>query len=75
MDNAVRTIDLVMLVDDNDTDNFISKRIVEITKFARRVEVKNSGKSALAYVPGAPRNNGACMPPYFIFQARVDGHE
>ncbi|MCG8383938.1 MAG: response regulator [Cytophagales bacterium] len=43
-------IDLVMLVDDNDTDNFISKRIIEITKFANRVEVKNSGKSALDYL-------------------------
>ncbi|MEQ8244546.1 MULTISPECIES: response regulator [Fulvivirga] len=39
-----------MLVDDNDTDNFISKRIIEITKFANRVEVKNSGKSALDYL-------------------------
>lgn len=39
-----------MLVDDNDTDNFISKRIIEITKFAKRVEVKNSGKSALDYL-------------------------
>lgn len=39
-----------MLVDDNDTDNFISKRIIEITKFADRVEVKNSGKSALDYL-------------------------
>lgn len=45
-----KTIDLVMLVDDNETDNFISKRIIEITKFARRVEVKNSGKSALDYL-------------------------
>jgi len=43
-------IDLVMLVDDNDTDNFISKRIIEITKFASRVEIKNSGKSALQYL-------------------------
>ena len=43
-------IGLVMLVDDNDTDNFISKRIIEITKFAERVEVKNSGKSALDYL-------------------------
>ncbi len=42
--------DLVMLVDDNDTDNFISKRIIEITKFSNRVEVKNSGKSALDYL-------------------------
>lgn len=50
MDTAVKTIDLVMLVDDNDTDNFISKRIIEITKFAKRVEVKGSGKSALDYL-------------------------
>ena len=41
---------LVMLVDDNDTDNFISKRIVEITNFADDVIVKNSGKSALDYL-------------------------
>jgi CheY-like chemotaxis protein len=45
-----KSIDLVMLVDDNDTDNFISKRIIEITKFAKEVEVKNSGKSALEYL-------------------------
>ena len=25
-------------------------------------------------VPGAPKGVGACMPPYFIFQARIDGH-
>ena len=43
-------IELVMLVDDNETDNFISKRIIEITKFAKRVIVKNSGKSALDYL-------------------------
>lgn len=41
---------LVMLVDDNDTDNFISKRIIEITNFADDVIVKNSGKSALDYL-------------------------
>ena len=40
----------VMLVDDNDTDNFISRRIIEITRFAQNVEIKNSGKSALEYI-------------------------
>jgi len=50
MDTLTKTTDLVMLVDDNDTDNFISKRIIEITKFSNRVEVKNSGKSALDYL-------------------------
>ncbi|TAD96600.1 MAG: response regulator [Bacteroidetes bacterium] len=39
-----------MLVDDNDTDNFISKRIIQLTKFATKVEIKNSGKSALEYL-------------------------
>lgn len=50
METDIKTLDLVMLVDDNDTDNFISKRIIEITGFARRVEVKNSGRSALDYL-------------------------
>jgi len=50
METLDKVIDLVMLVDDNDTDNFISKRIIEITKFAKKVEVKGSGKSALDYL-------------------------
>jgi len=50
METTTKTIDLVLLVDHNDTDNFISKRIIEITKFARRVEVKGSGKGALDYL-------------------------
>lgn len=28
-----------------------------------------------SFVPGAPAGTGACMPPYFIFQARIDGHD
>jgi hypothetical protein len=28
-----------------------------------------------ARVPGAPAGIGACVPPYFVFQARVDGPE
>jgi len=43
-------IGTVMLVDDNDTDNFISKRIIEITQFSKNVIVKSSGKSALDYL-------------------------
>jgi CheY-like chemotaxis protein len=54
-------IDMVMLVDDNDTDNFISKRIIEITKFAKRIEVKNSGKSALEYLE-KEQNNPQNLP-------------
>ncbi len=50
MGKDAKDINLVMLVDDNDTDNFISRRIIEITKFAKDVIIKNSGKSALEYL-------------------------
>lgn len=40
----------VMLVDDNDTDNFISQKIIELTGFSKKIIVKNSGKSALEYL-------------------------
>lgn len=68
-------IDLVMLVDDNDTDNFISKRIIEITEFASRVEVKNSGKSALEYLE-QEKNNPEQLPDIIFLDINmpiVDG--
>ncbi len=61
----MKSIDLVLLVDDNDTDNFISKRIIEITKFADRVEVKSSGKGALDYL--REHQNSPAQIPSIIF--------
>jgi CheY-like chemotaxis protein len=43
-------IELVMLIDDNETDNFIHKRVIELTGFSKNIVVKNSGKSALEYI-------------------------
>lgn len=43
-------IDLVLLIDDNDTDNFISRRVIELTEFAQQVVVKSSGRQALDYL-------------------------
>ena len=61
MNKEGKSIDLVMLVDDNDTDNFISKRIIEITEFSKGVEIKNSGKSALEYLE-ENKDNMAKLP-------------
>lgn len=55
-----------MLVDDNDTDNFISKRIIEITKFSDNVIVKNSGKSALDYLHDHEENPGQIPDIIFL---------
>lgn len=43
-------IGLVMLVDDNETDNFISEKIIEMSGFADRVISMDSGTSALEYL-------------------------
>lgn len=44
--------------------------------FRRRCDAANpcGDDYVCAGVPGAPKGVGACMPPYFIFEARVDGH-
>ena len=39
-----------MLVDDNDTDNFLSKKVIEHAHFANKILIKNTGKSALEYL-------------------------
>ncbi len=68
-------LDLVMLVDDNDTDNFISRRIIEITNFARNVEIKNSGKSALEYLE-SHKEDPSKLPEYIFLDINmpiVDG--
>ncbi len=44
------TFDLVMLIDDNDTYNFINRRILEQKKFAKSIEVQSSGIGALSYL-------------------------
>lgn len=41
---------LVMLVDDNETDNFISEKIIDMAGFANQVLPMDSGASALDYL-------------------------
>jgi len=50
MNEASNSYERVMLVDDNETDNFISKRIIEITGFSDSIIVKSSGKEALDFL-------------------------
>jgi CheY-like chemotaxis protein len=75
MSKDTNPIDLVMLVDDNDTDNFISRRIIEITNFAQEVIIKNSGKGALEYLE-QNRDDADKLPDIIILDINmpiVDG--
>lgn len=46
----------VMLVDDNEIDNFINQKVLEGCSFARRVYVHTTGKSALEFLQNIERN-------------------
>ena len=48
-DNTYK-FDRVLLIDDNDIDNFINERMITTNFFSNRVIVKNSGESALNYL-------------------------
>ena len=68
-------VNYVMLVDDNDTDNFIHKRVIELTGFASNIIVKSSGKSALEYLD-TNKNNLSILPDVIFLDINmpiVDG--
>jgi CheY-like chemotaxis protein len=43
-------VNMVMLIDDNETDNFLHKRVIELSGFTQNIVIKDSGKSALDYL-------------------------
>ncbi len=61
MSEANNCYERVLLVDDNETDNFISERIIQLTNFSHSTVVKNSGKEALDYLK-ENKNNPDQLP-------------
>lgn len=42
--------DIVMLIEDNELDNFVNQKIIEGNNFAEKIYVNTSGKSALEFL-------------------------
>jgi response regulator RpfG family c-di-GMP phosphodiesterase len=55
----------VLLIDDNDIDNFINERMITTNYFGKKVVVKNSGDAALKYLK--ENENNAETLPHIIF--------
>jgi CheY-like chemotaxis protein len=49
-DTLTYKFDLVLLIDDNDIDNFINERMITTSGFGKTVIVKNSASGALDYL-------------------------
>jgi CheY-like chemotaxis protein len=48
--SSAKRVNMVMLVDDNETDNFIHQRVIELTGFTENIIIKDTGKTALDYL-------------------------
>ena len=59
----------VMLIDDNEIDNFINQKMLEAAGFADQVFVHTSGRSALEFLMNLDKAGAALaqMKPEFIF--------
>ncbi|MBL0104724.1 MAG: response regulator [Bacteroidetes bacterium] len=57
--------DRVLLIDDNDIDNFINERMITTNQFSKQVVVKNSAESALQYLRDIAGD--AAVLPQIIF--------
>jgi CheY-like chemotaxis protein len=59
----------VMLVDDNELDNFMSEKVIAAHRFAERVYVNSSGVSAMEFLQNLARSGeqGEVIYPEVIF--------
>lgn len=68
---------IAMLVDDNEIDIFIVKKMFEQNQFSGRVIIRNSGAEALDYLIGEYEGNRNLPNVIFLdlFMPKMDGYE
>jgi CheY-like chemotaxis protein len=65
-DTHISKFDLVLLVDDNDIDNFINERMITTSGFGKTVIVKNSAQGALDYLKSISEKGGELPRVVFL---------
>jgi len=56
----------VLLIDDNETDNLITKRIIELSNLSKDIVIKNSGSAGLKYLNENESNSHALPDLIFL---------
>lgn len=56
----------ILLIDDNETDNLITKRIIELSGFSKNIVTTNSGRGGLDYLRENENNQDALPDLIFL---------
>jgi CheY-like chemotaxis protein len=65
-----KKLNCVLLVDDNESDNFLHRKVLEKSGIADHIEVVMNGKEALDFITGKGKGGkgvSPCSPPELIF--------
>ncbi|GAB3196754.1 CheY-like chemotaxis protein [Pontibacter aydingkolensis] len=67
MDIYKEPLDLVMLVDDDSTTNYLNERLLKEMQVAKQIVIMNNGREAIDYLKAAEAGNEGLELPDLIF--------
>lgn len=67
MDNFNESLDLVMLIDDDNTTNYLNERLLNEMQVSKKIVVMKNGKEAIDYLKAAAAGENGVKSPDLIF--------
>jgi CheY-like chemotaxis protein len=65
------TLDLILLIDDDETTNYVNKRLLTRLNVAKEIKVMSNGKEALTYLQNAAAGSGEKNPDLIFLDIKM----
>ncbi|MDB5263067.1 MAG: response regulator receiver protein [Adhaeribacter sp.] len=64
-------LDLILLIDDDDTTNYVNKRLLTRLNVAREIKVLTNGEEAIQYLQNVSNGNGEINPDLIFLDIKM----
>ncbi len=65
------TLDLILLVDDDETTNYVNKRLLTQLNVAKEIKIMTNGQEALTYLQNVAAGNGGVNPDLIFLDIKM----
>jgi CheY-like chemotaxis protein len=65
------TLDLILLVDDDETTNYVNKRLLTQLNVAKEIKTMTNGQEALTYLQNVSAGNGGVNPDLIFLDIKM----